>query len=236
MLNFIVIFDLILGTTDAGRESLNMDSNKAWWIEQRCKTAVDRLKKHEFEALYLKTREEAAQEILKWVTPETSIGIGGSVTIRELGIIDQLKSKAKTVYDHWVPGLSRGDSEAIRKAEMTSDVFLSSSNAITLDGELVNIDGIGNRVNAMNFGPKKVILVAGYNKIVRNVEEAIKRIKNEVSPQNQRRLNMNTPCTQTGWCVDCNSTNRGCRMIVIHERKPMWTDVLVMIVGEELGY
>ena len=114
----------------------------------------------------------------------------------------------------------------IRKSQMTSDLFLSSVNAVTLNGELVNIDGIGNRVNSTVFGPGKVILVAGYNKIVDDVQEGIKRIKNVAAPLNARRLNIDVPCAKLGKCVDCNSPNRICRVIVIHERKPSLTDML----------
>jgi hypothetical protein len=119
---------------------------------------------------------------------------------------------------------------------MTSDLFLSSVNAVTMNGELVNIDGMGNRVNATNFGPKQVILVAGYNKIVADVESAIKRIKNVTAPMNAARLNLDVPCAKLGKCVDCNSPNRMCRIVVIHEWKPTWTDILVILVREELGY
>jgi hypothetical protein len=124
----------------------------------------------------------------------------------------------------------------IRKAQMTCDLFLSSTNAVTLNGYLVNIDGIGNRVNSSVFGPGKVILVAGFNKIVDDVEEAIKRIKNVSAPLNARRLNIDVPCAKVGKCVDCNSPNRICRAVVIHERRPTLTDILVIIVGEELGF
>ena len=119
---------------------------------------------------------------------------------------------------------------------MTSDLFLSSANAITLNGEMVNIDGIGNRVNSTNFGPGKVILVVGYNKIVDDVQEAIQRIKNVAAPMNARRLNIDVPCAKVGKCVDCHSPNRICRVIVIHERKPSLTDILIILVGEELGF
>jgi hypothetical protein len=119
---------------------------------------------------------------------------------------------------------------------MVADLFLSSSNAVTLNGELVNIDGVGNRVNSTNFGPGKVILVVGYNKIVEDVQEAIQRIKNVAAPLNARRLNVDVPCAKVGKCVDCNSPNRICRAIVIHERKPSLTDILVILVGEELGF
>jgi hypothetical protein len=119
---------------------------------------------------------------------------------------------------------------------MTCDLFLSSSNAITMHGELVNIDGVGNRVNAISFGPKKVIIVASYNKVVENVEDAIKRVRNVASPANSKRLNMDVPCGKVGVCTDCDSPDRACRVIVILERRPMLSDILVILLGEELGY
>jgi hypothetical protein len=191
---------------------------------------------HDFKAIYVRTKEEAAQEVLKQITPKQKIGIGGSLTLRELGILEKLEAQGYTVYNHWKPGLSRENMLEIRKSQMTSDLFLSSVNAVTLSGELVNIDGIGNRVNSTNFGPGKVILVAGYNKIVEDVQEGIKRIKNVAAPLNARRLNIDVPCAKVGKCVDCNSPNRICRVIVIHERKPSLTDILIILVGEELGF
>ena len=119
---------------------------------------------------------------------------------------------------------------------MSADLFLSSANAVTLKGELVNIDGIGNRVNSINFGPGKVLLVAGYNKIVEDVQGGIERIKNVSAPLNAKRLNIDVPCAKVGKCLDCNSPNRICRAIVIHERKPSLTDIFIILVGEELGY
>ena len=213
-----------------------MDPNKEWWIEQRCKRTVEKLKAHDFEAIYVKSKAEAVREILRFATSVTEVGVGGSITVRELGVLDQLKAMGNTILDHWVPGLSREQSLEIRKAQMTSDLFLGSSNAVTMNGELVNIDGIGNRVNSINFGPRKVILVAGYNKIVGDVDEAVKRVRNAASPPNARRLGLDVPCAKLGWCVDCDSSDRACRVIVIHERKPMLSDILVILVGEELGY
>jgi hypothetical protein len=213
-----------------------MDPNRMWWIEERAKKTVEKLQAHLFQAIYVKTKADAVQEIWRHIRPKQKIGIGGSVTIRELGILDQLEAKGCTLHNHWQPGLSKEDSLQVRKAQMVSDVFLSSVNAITLNGELVNIDGVGNRVNASSFGPGKIILVAGYNKIVDDVQEAIKRIKNVAAPINAKRLNLDLPCAKLGRCVDCNSPNRICCILVIHERKPLISDVLVIIVGEELGF
>ena len=213
-----------------------MDPNKMWWIEERAKRAVEKLQAHDFKAMYVKNGEEAAKEIWKYITPQTRVGAAGSVTIRQLGILDQIEARGNIIYDHWKPGLSKEKILEVRKSQMTSDLFLSSANAVTLNGELVNIDGIGNRVNSTNFGPGKVILVVGYNKIVEDVQEGIKRIKNVAAPLNARRLNIDVPCAKVGKCVDCNSPNRICRVIVIHERKPSLTDILIILVGEELGF
>jgi L-lactate utilization protein LutB len=213
-----------------------MDPVKEWWIDERAKKTVERLEAHDFKALYVKSKEEASKEIWKHITPQTRVGTPGAMTIRELGILDRIEAKGNLVYDHWKPGLSKEKNLDVRKSQMTCDLLLSSVNAVTMNGELVNIDGIGNRVNAMNFGPGKVILVAGYNKIVEDVQEAIKRIKNVAAPINARRLNADVPCAKLGKCVDCNVPGRICRIIVIQERRPSLTDMLIILVGEELGY
>jgi hypothetical protein len=230
------IFSFFKETAEISLEETKMDPSKAWWIEERAKKAVEKLVAHDFKALYVKRRQEAVEEILKYITPKQSVGAGGSVTIRELGILGQLEARGHTLYDHWKPGVPKENILGIRKSQMTSDLFLGSVNAVTMNGELVNIDGVGNRVNSTIFGPGKVILVAGYNKIVEDVQEGIKRIKDIAAPINARRLNIDVPCAKLGRCVDCNSPNRICRVVVIHERKPSLTDILVILVGEELGF
>ncbi len=213
-----------------------MNPIKQWWIEERVKRAISKLESHDFKAFFAKDRKEAVEEILKSIGPHTKVGVGGSVTIRELGILERLEAQGNILFNHWKPGLSKEESLQIRKAQMTCDLFLSSVNAITLNGELVNIDGIGNRVNSSVFGPEKIILVAGYNKIVDDVQEGIRRIKDVSAPLNAKRLNIDVPCAKVGKCVDCNSPHRICRVIVIHERKPSLTEMLIILVGEELGF
>jgi L-lactate utilization protein LutB len=213
-----------------------MDSNRQEWIEERMKRTVENLRAHDFEALCVKTKEEATKEIWKYVGPTTQVGVGGSVTLRELGILDALRAQGHPVYDHWAPGLSKEQNLQVRRSQMTCDLFLSSVNAVTQSGELVNIDGCGNRVNSTVFGPQKVILVAGHQKIVNNLEEALRRVKDVATPINAKRLGIDVPCVKAGKCVDCRSPHRMCRVVVIHERKPHFTDMLIIIVGEELGY
>ena len=213
-----------------------MDSVKEWWVEERARRAIAKLEAHDFKAIYVKTKEEAVQEILKHIASKQRIGVGGSVTIRELRILEKLEAQGAIIYDHWKSGLTKEQTLEIRKKQMTSDIYLSSVNAVTMNGELVNIDGAGNRVNSTVFGPGKVILIAGHNKMVEDVQEAIKRVKNVSAPLNAKRLNLDLPCVRAGRCIDCNSPARICRVIVIHERKPILTDILIILVGEELGY
>jgi L-lactate utilization protein LutB len=213
-----------------------LDANQDWWIEERMKRTIERLKAHDFEALYVKTKEEATQQILKHVRPETRVGAAGSVTIRQLGLLDSLRATGHVVYDRWVPGLTQEERLQLGKSQMSCDLFLCSVNAVTMTGELVNIDGSGNRVNGTIFGPGKVILVAGYNKIVTDMQTAMDRVKNVAAPINAKRLKVEVPCAKTGRCMDCDSPHRICRVTVIHERKPFDADVLIILVGEELGY
>jgi hypothetical protein len=216
--------------------NMDMEAHKEWWIEERSKKAVEKLKAHDFKALFVKTKEEAAQEIRKHILPGQTVGVGGSLTIRNLGILDGLEAQGNKVLDHWKPGLSKEEIFGIRKSQLVCELFLSSANALTMNGEFINIDGVGNRVNATVFGPGKVILVIGYQKIVEDIQAGLHRIKNVAAPLNAKRLNIDVPCAKLGKCVDCNSPNRICRVVVIHERKPMLTDMLVILVGEELGY
>ena len=214
----------------------SIESIREGWIETRAGKTIERLRAHEFESIFVKTKGEAVKEILKWVAPGQKVGAAGSVTIRELGVLDHLERMEVTIWDHWKSGLSEEAILETRKLQMSSDLFLGSVGAITMEGELVSIDGIGNRVNSINFGPGKVILVAGRNKIVADLQEAMKRIKNVAAPLNARRLNIDVPCAKLGKCVDCNSPERICRIVVILERKPSMTDMLIILVGEELGF
>jgi acyl-CoA hydrolase len=140
------------------------------------------------------------------------------------------------LYDHWVPGLSFEDMVAVRRAQLTCDVFLTSANAITLDGQIVCTDGVGNRVSALTFGPGKVIIAAGVNKITRDLESALRRVKDVAAPMTLKETGLSLPCTETGVCLDCKSPQRGCRITLILERKPALTDTTVILIGESLGF
>jgi hypothetical protein len=142
----------------------------------------------------------------------------------------------KELLIHGVPGLSIEERLAIMRRQLTCDLFLTGTNALTLSGFLVNIDATGNRVGSMLFGPRKVIVVAGRNKLVDgDIGAAIRRVKESASPPNANRLNYATPCAKTGFCSDCNSPDRICRITTVIDRKPRLTDLRVLVVNEDMG-
>lgn len=207
------------------------------FYRSRADKVVAALNRNMFEALFVQSKEQAVEEIMRRIDTGSTVGAGGSVTLRQIGILEALKARGVEVYDHWQEGLSPAEMDAIRRKQITSDVFLSSSNAVTLDGRLVNIDGAGNRVAAMTFGPRKVIVVVGINKIVRDQQAAMVRIKNEAAPMNFCRLKSPTPCAKTTFCADCSPPARLCRVTVVTEVRPAGIpEFVVIIVGEQLGY
>ncbi len=212
-----------------------MHEAKMWYIDQKIQRTLTALEKNGFQTFFLATRQDACEKVLSLIPLNAVVGVGGSITIREINLIDSLSARGNIVIQHWLPPPGE-DSVTTARKEIDSDIFLTSSNAITENGKLINIDGTGNRVAAMIFGPRKVIVIAGINKIVKDVAEGIQRVKNVAAPMNARRLNRQTPCTMTGECTDCDSTYRICRVTTIMERKPNETDITVILVGEELGF
>lgn len=207
-----------------------------WTWEQKCEKAVEALGQNGFTAVYCRTGREAHDYIINEAAGASSVGFGGSRTIVDLGVQEPLKASGKEILNHGEPGLSPEERLAIMRRQLTCDLFLTGTNAVTLSGWLVNIDGNGNRVAAMFFGPHKVIVVAGRNKIVDgDLDAAINRIKNWASPPNAKRLNYNTPCAKTGFCINCNSPDRICRVTTVIDRKPRVMDIRVLVVNEDMG-
>ncbi|MDA8336966.1 MAG: lactate utilization protein [Peptococcaceae bacterium] len=204
---------------------------------ERARRVVAALNKNLFDGVWAPTAGDAVEEILKRVPPGAGVGAGGSVTLRQIGVLEILEKKGHTVFDHWREGLDPAEVYRVRRNQLTADVFLSSTNAVTMDGCLVNIDGAGNRVAAMIFGPSRVIVVAGLNKIARDREAALVRIKDEAAPRNMHRLNLPTPCARTTFCADCAPPARMCRITTVIEAKPLGIpEFTVILVGENLGF
>ncbi len=203
---------------------------------KRSKVAVNALKANNFNALFYATKEEAVSKAISFIPKNATVGIGGSISIREIGLLEIINKQGNTVFSHWEKDLTTEEKLNNRKKSLTCDVYLTSSNAITLNGELVNIDGSGNRIAAMSFGPQKTIIIAGANKLVDTLEEAFARIRNITAPLNGIRLSRKTPCALIGQCTDCDSPERMCNISVVFHKKPNLSDITVILVGESLGY
>ena len=211
-----------------------MEQWEKWYQEKQVERTIQVLKKNNFEALFVSDSKTAFEEVMKRIPDGATVGVGGSVTLTQIGIVDALKKRNI----HFISPFQAKNSE--ERLELTrrcfsSDIFLTGTNAVTEDGRLFNVDMTGNRVGAMFIGPKKVIVVCGVNKIVMDVEAAEKRVKWWVAPQNAKRLSKKTPCAETGVCADCSSPDRICNIYVTLAKKPSRTEVVVILVGENLG-
>lgn len=196
---------------------------------------IDKMKKRSIEGYYCETKQEALACVKELIKPESSIAWGGSMTLNETGIMDYIKESNFILYDR-MSAKTPEESRMLYGKIVTADYFLMSSNAITLDGELVNIDGISNRVACLCHGPQNVIVVAGMNKICKDIKMAIERVKNVAAPPNAVRLNRTTPCKETGVCADCLSKDCMCCQIVVTRKSQIPNRIKVVLVGEELGY
>jgi len=201
---------------------------------------LEALRRNGFRAIYVRNRKEALQSILQEIALEETIGAGDSLTLREIGAFEELKRKGFKLFWPFDEKVPREERRKIARKALIVDTFLSGSNALTMDGKIVNVDATGNRVAGMIFGPKKAIIVAGVNKIVKNVEEALARIRKIAAPLNAKRIREERawellPCVAAGKCVDCDAENRICNITTIIEKKPRAIDIVIIIVGEKLG-
>jgi hypothetical protein len=211
-------------------------------MDQQIRELVERLGKNNIFACYVHDRQEAYGKVMAMIPEGATVGYGDSLTLRQIGVVEALEKGNYVFFNPWRAGTSVEENIRLKKRSLTSDVFVTGTNALTLDGKIVNVDGHGNRVAAMLFGPDKVIIVVGINKIVANLEEALARIRHKAAPLNVKRhpgFDPMPPCGITGECSDCASPWRICNKTVIIEREyrnskyePVMT---VIIVGEELG-
>jgi LUD domain len=204
--------------------------------EEKGMKAVEALRQNRFKAEFYSTSKEVLEAILPLIPQHATVGIAGSWTLQQLGIVEVLEGRGNKIFCHNKSGLYADEVLEMRRKQLTCDVFLTSTNAITEDGRLVNTDATGNRVAAMTFGPKKVIVVAGINKIVKDLNEAEHRIHSIASPLNNKRLNKPNPCATTGHCADCKGPTRLCNVTSVIHKCPPATNINLFLVGEELGY
>ena len=210
--------------------------NKLFVAEQRIRRTVENLEKNNMEAYYVEDEKELLDKIKGLVTIGELVSFGGSRTLFETGVINYLRSGDFELLDRYKENLTKEEVKEVFRKSFFADTYFTSSNAVTEEGELYNVDGNGNRVAAMIYGPDKVIVIVGINKVVVDKEEAIKRCRSISAPANAKRLNMNTPCIKLGHCINCNSKDRICNDYVIIRRQLNKGRIKVIIVGKELGY
>lgn len=198
---------------------------------------IKEMKKRNFEAFYCATREEALDKALSLIEKGSVVGSGGSTTVKEIGLLPYIQSHPDD-YTYVDRSLAKNEQETreYHAKNILSDYYLMSTNAFTADGQLVNIDGNGNRVSCLCFGPKHVIIVASMNKMVPTVEDAYKRIRQDACPPNASRLNLDTPCAKTGFCAECTSTSSICASFVTTRISRYPDRIKVILVGEPLGF
>jgi hypothetical protein len=214
-----------------------MDGHIITYREKLAQHLIKHLTKRRLEASFAPTAAQARDEILAMIPAGATVSRGGSLSVVEMGLWDALVQKADVeVIDPFAPGLDPEVVQQRRRQSLLVDYFITGTNAITMDGKLVNLDGMGNRVAGICFGPQKVILVVGLNKVTPDLESAMARVKHYAAPINAIRLNRATPCGETGICTDCKSPERICYMWSIIEGHMLAGRIHVKLVGEDLGY
>ena len=210
--------------------------------ERQIQTVIKAMEKRNFNGHYCRTVEEIPSVLEELIPKGASVGLGGTVTLIETGALDALRERNDRgdilLYDRYLDNLSAAEINALRKDSLTADVFISSTNAVTMDGVLVNSDGIGNRVAAHLYGPSEVILLTGVNKIVGTLDEAISRVRNVATPMNALRFGVDTPCGKTGFCPEgrCPPTRRLDKKYVIMEAEHDPERLHVVFVNGDFGF
>lgn len=197
-------------------------------------TLVKTMKKRQFDAYYCSTAEEAVEKVLELIPAGDVVSWGGVATVDQLGIKDRLRQRNQPLIDRDTAKTPDERMDMLRQA-LTCDTFLMSSNAISEDGQLVNIDGMGNRVAAMCYGPRQVVVIAGMNKVLGTLDDAIARARNIAAPANAQRFGIKTPCGLTGQCGDCTSPDCICSYVVVTRNSMVHERIKVILVGEDLG-
>ena len=198
------------------------------------KKTAEALRRRHFEAYYCATAAEAAEKALSLISPEATVSWGGSMTVDALDIKDELRRRGQPLLDR--DSAPPEEWREIGRRAMSCDVFLMSSNAVTEDGQLFNIDGAGNRVAALCFGPKNVLVLAGMNKVVPDLAAAYARVRHCAAPMNAQRFDLKAPCSVTGQCSDCLSADSICASMVATRMSRPAGRIKVILIGEDLGF
>lgn len=205
------------------------------YYEKRAQVLAKNLKSRHFEAYYCPDSASALAKALELIPEGASVGWGGALSAQQIGLIDAVKSGDFAAIDRDTAKTPEEREAALRRC-LSADVFLSGANALSLDGEMVNIDGTGNRVAAISYGPKAVLVIAGMNKVCDTLEDAVTRARTVAAPMNKQRFPFKTPCEVTGACADCKSEESICNQILITRNCRPAGRIKFVLVGEELGF
>lgn len=211
-----------------------MATPKELYYEKRGNLLVKNLRSRHFEAYYCANREEALKKALELIPEGASVGWGGAMSAQQIGLMDALNAGNYNAIDRDKCATPEEKAQAARDS-MFADFFLTGANGLSLDGEMVNIDGTGNRVAAIVYGPKSVLVIAGMNKVVDTLEDAVTRARTVAAPMNQQRFGLPNPCTVTGTCADCKCETSICNQILITRNCRPVGRIKFILVGEELG-
>ena len=207
-----------------------------WHWMTRMKKTQQALKKNGMRAYITRDGKEARKKALSLIAKGATVGLGGSRTVADIGLLGALRRGDFHLFDQYASGQDKIGSMEVRKQGTHAQYFVSSSNAVTEDGKLVNVDGLGNRLAGFCFGPEKVVLVVGRNKIVPDLDAALHRVRNVAAPMNAKRFGLPTPCVKTGRCSDCSSPERICNLTLIIEKQRIKGRIAVILVNEDLGF
>jgi len=213
-----------------------MNENVKWVIDKKVERTMENLKKNNMGAYYVHNHVDLHKLLADLMPKGETVSFGGAMTLFETDTLNWLKDQEYNVLDRYAEGLTPQDIKQIYRDAFSADTYLSSTNAVTEAGELYNVDGRGNRVAAMIYGPDQVIVITGTNKIVKDHAEAVERNRRIAAPANVKRLNRKTPCGSLGYCTDCDSPDRVCNTFVTIGKSMDKNRIKVIFVDGYYGY
>ncbi len=204
------------------------------YYDKRAQVLIKNLKSRGYDVCYCEDRESALSKALEWIPAGASVGWGGAMSAQQIGLIDAVRIGEYTVIDRDAIS-DPAEKKTVMKKALLADIFITGANALSLDGQMVNIDGNGNRVAAIVYGPEIVIVVAGMNKVCDTLEDAVRRARTVAAPMNKQRFPLATPCEVTGVCANCKGESSICNQILITRNSKPAGRIKVVLVGEALG-
>ena len=213
-----------------------MNENIKWVNEKKIEKTINNLKKNNINGYYVKDNDELINLIKDIAKEGEVVSVGGSMSLFESKVIELLRSGRYEFLDRYKENLTQEDIKEIYRKSFFADTYFASANAITEDGKIFNVDGNGNRVAAILYGPDKVVLIVGVNKIVKNIEQAVSRNRAISGPANAKRLNLSTPCVKTGQCMECNIEDRICCEYTVIKRQRNPKRMHVIFINDTLGF